>query len=209
MPIEHTTAIYQYVGIGAAIVCLCEFLFYFMYYSVHDQTYVSDNLERFLEFTSIVSAALAVQYVLLGCFFTKFRVKHPVVMYLGIFFVVFSYIGWIVLVADYEYPTHYVGFALFVSAGTVYWVLIIFYESLKYFENTELLLLILVAGGFCISYVAAYFAQSLYSWVLEHIAVLVLSIAFICFFYYHDPNPKVVFMKDADYAPVAATTTSV
>lgn len=193
---------YQYIGVIASLVLFIEYMAYAIFVSSKDQSYVSDNLERDITFRLITTLGLTIQYLLLICFFSKFRKANMCVSVVGIFLVVFSYVGWLVLVVDYSDPNHYIGFGIFVSAGICYWILILTYQNFNYFNEMENCVLLVLSAVFCIVYVAMYFMQHQYSWVFEHVAVIILNVAFALFFWIHNPDPQEAYEPGIHYMPV-------
>lgn len=122
---------YQIFGTLLSVASLATYFYYFLYVSIYDETYISDNLERYLPFRIAITVIMLLIDLLICVYFVRFWNVRRATCIVGIAFVCVSIAGWFLLTTHYEAPWHMIGFGIFVSGTLVYWITIFVFDRLQ------------------------------------------------------------------------------
>jgi len=181
---------YQYSVEILNITSLAIFSYFFLQVSTKDGSKISDNLEDDMFFRVSSSIFIGYVYLMYILYFVRFREAKPYSMGAGIFLVIVSYAGWILLVSIYTTPYHLVGVGIFISGIVSYWIVVLVFHRIEFFNQHEQYMLLFATVCMGITYIILYYVYDPISWTFEYLAMILWHICNIVFFYYHDPNPE-------------------
>lgn len=179
---------YQWIGVVLGIVNFILFVYFFVAVSIPEQSYISTNLRKFLWFRWVTTTIITIQTALVWMFFYRFHQSKRVIAYMGISFSIISLTGWWLLAFDHNTPDHYIGFGIYVSAGGVQWIALMILPHIPSVTDRPLIIYFVLAFIFGFAYCVLHIMQMSGSWLIEHIAMLFLSLAYIVLFINCDPE---------------------